>query len=272
MKRFVLAVLAGTYLFFLAASVQAGSMESAVVFDNIPNVVAVGVGMVPDYLGSKHYELVPAPAARFTFTGERYIQLFATELNVNVINHPVLRFGPSLNYRFGRSDSVDDDVVKKMEKIDDTIEAGAFFGVVFADARNPRQRFIANLDYLHDVGGTYKGYNVTLNVRYWYPISRPIDLSIGASATYADKKYMQTYFGVSQNDSARSGLPAFNASGGVRDVAVSPALVFHLSRSWHLGAGFRYQRLLGDAQDSPVVRDRGSANQWIYGIALAYSW
>ncbi len=272
MKRFVPGVLAGMFLFLMAGVARAASMESPVIFDNIPNVVAVGIGMVPDYPGSKHYELVPAPAARFTFTGERYIQLFATELNVNVVNHPILRFGPSLNYRFGRSDSVDDDVVKKMEKIDDTVEAGAFFGVVFADARNPRQRFIANVDFLHDIGGTYKGYNVTLNARYWYPISRPIDISSGASTTYADNKYMQTYFGVSQGDSARSGLPVYNASGGMRDVTVSPAVVFHLSRSWHLGAGFRYQRLLGDAQDSPVVKDRGSANQWVYGIAVAYSW
>jgi outer membrane scaffolding protein for murein synthesis (MipA/OmpV family) len=28
----------------------------------------------------------------------------------------------------------------------------------------------------------------------------------------------------------------------------------------------------GDAGDSPVVKDRGDANQWIGGVGLAYIW
>ncbi|TFG59930.1 MAG: hypothetical protein E4H29_03375 [Deltaproteobacteria bacterium] len=39
-----------------------------------------------------------------------------------------------------------------------------------------------------------------------------------------------------------------------------------------MGAGFRYQGLLSDAKDSPVTDDRGSADQIVASVAVAYSW
>ena len=272
MKRIIVGFFAVAFSLVMATAAHAVGVDSPIAIDNVPNIVGVAGGMAPDYQGSRDYRFVGAPFFKFTFWGERYAQLLATELTVNVINHPVLRFGPSLNYRPGRSDDVDDPVVAKMKNIDDTAEAGAFIGAQFIDKSDPRHRFSATVDFLHDVGDVYNGYNITLSARYWYPFSLPIDLTIGVSTTYADDKYMETYFGVTQGDSARSGLPVFSASGGIRDVTVSPGLVYHLSKSWHVGAGLRYQRLLSDAQDSPVVKDRGSADQWIYGLAVGYSW
>ncbi len=48
--------------------------------------------------------------------------------------------------------------------------------------------------------------------------------------------------------------------------------VFHFNRNWHLGAGVMYKRLLNDAADSPVVDDRGSADQLLAVVAGIYSW
>jgi outer membrane scaffolding protein for murein synthesis (MipA/OmpV family) len=39
-----------------------------------------------------------------------------------------------------------------------------------------------------------------------------------------------------------------------------------------MGIGARYSRLLNDAEDTPIVEDRGTPNQWIYGLAVAYAW
>jgi outer membrane scaffolding protein for murein synthesis (MipA/OmpV family) len=33
-----------------------------------------------------------------------------------------------------------------------------------------------------------------------------------------------------------------------------------------------YSRLVGDAADSPIVAERGSENQWIYGVGTLYAW
>jgi outer membrane protein len=103
-------------------------------------------------------------------------------------------------------------------------------------------------------------------------LSKAIDVSLGVGATYADEDYMETYFGVSPSDADRTALPVFEADGGIKDVRILPAVVVHLSEFWHVGVGARYQRLLGDAEDSPVVDDRGSADQFMAGLAVAYSW
>ena len=109
-------------------------------------------------------------------------------------------------------------------------------------------------------------------VRYWYPISKPLDLLVGVGATYGDSNYMDTYFGVSSDDVAKTGLKRFEAGDGFRDVNAQVAAVFHLSMDWHIGVGVKYFNLIEDAADSPIVDKRGDANQLIYGIGVAYSW
>jgi outer membrane protein len=274
MKKSISAVVVAIVLsLFITISAQAAGIDSPFVIDNIPNVVGIGAGVFPDYIGSDDYTAGAAPFFRWTFAGQqRYLQLLVTELSFNVLNDPNWALGPVLNYRFGRNDDVKDDVVKKMEEIDDTVEAGAFVSYTWKEQGNPRHRFITSAEFLADVGGKYDGWLAMASMRYWYPISRPIDLLFGVGATYGSSDYMDKYFGVSTTDAARTGLPYFQADSGMRDVNGTVAAVFHFSESWHVGFGIKYFGLMGDASDSPIVDQRGSSNQWVYGIGVAYSW
>jgi outer membrane protein len=92
------------------------------------------------------------------------------------------------------------------------------------------------------------------------------------SASYASDDFNSTYFGVNATDAGLSGLSTFSAGGGIMDVNGLIAVVMHLSRKWHIAAGLRYKKLISDAADSPVVKDRGSADQIIVGIGFAYAW
>ena len=254
---------------FIGQAAQAQNSSFAI--ENVPNIVGVGIGVLPDYEGSNDYTIGAAPFFRLTYPKTNYYAtLIATELYVNVLNHPWLRLGPCLNYRFGRSD-VNDKVVDKMHDIDGATELGGFLGVEFIDKLNPRKRFIATAEILSDVSDVYNGYNMTFSARVWVPVSQMIDVTLGLGASYANENYMKTYFGVSPSDSARSGLPIFDAGSGMKDIRVIPAVVAHLSKDWHVGAGFRYSALMNDASSSPVVEDRGDSNQWIGGLAVAYS-
>ena len=249
-----------------------GAQTSPIAIENMSKVFGVGVGIYPDYPGSNNYSVGAAPFGRYQFgKTDRYLELIATELYANVLNHPFLRLGPAGNYRFGRDD-VDDPVVDKMQKIDDTIELGVVGGVEFIDKTNPRKRFIALAEFLHDVAGGYDGYVVSVYARFWYPLIKAVDLTLAAATTYGSGSYMSTYFGVSPSDSQRSGLPVYDAGSGIRGFRITPGVVIHFSYNWHLGVGLLYQRLVSNAADSPVVADRGSANQFITGLGLAYSW
>jgi len=270
-NKVVLAVFLVVCSLMLVSSSQA--QQSPFDIENVPNVVGVGIGGLPDYQGSNDYMVGGAPFFRLTLPKtEYYLRLIATDLQANIINHPWLRLGPAINYRFGRNDDIEDKVVKHMKEIDGTIEAGAFVGVELVDKDNPRQRFIAQVEFLSDVGGEYNGYNFALSASYWLPVSKPVDIMFGAGINYASDNYMKTYFGVDSEDSARTGLDHYKAEAAFYTARVNTAAVLHLSESWHLAAGVQWRPLLGDAADSPIVEERGEKNQWIYGLGAAYSW
>ena len=93
----------------------------------------------------------------------------------------------------------------------------------------------------------------------------------GIETTYASEDYMSEYFGINASDSARSGLSKFSADAGFLDVGINASLTYKFTDHWSTTGLARYARLLGDAEDSPVTDDAGSANQLFAGMLVNYS-
>jgi len=237
----------------------------------IPDFVGLAVGFVPDYIGANEYIIGPAPFGRLGWGEWRNVTLVGNQLTANMVNHPILRFGPIGRLRFGRSD-VRDNAVRKMNDISATVEMGAYVGAEIINDVDPRIRLITNVSVTHDVGQVNNGLVVRGSINYWYPLAEFLTLGLTSSVSYANGNWMETYFGVNHTNAEKSGLPFYRADGGVKDVWFGPYFLFHLSREWHVGTGLFYSRLVGDAADSPVVKDRGSANQFIGGVGFLYSW
>jgi outer membrane protein len=51
-----------------------------------------------------------------------------------------------------------------------------------------------------------------------------------------------------------------------------PAVIYRVTKEWYAGAGVFYQRITGDGASSPIVTERGDANQLTAGIGVGYSW
>jgi MipA family protein len=248
------------------------AQQSAIEVDNAPTVMGILVGAAPDYLGSKEYKGIAAPFLKYTLPGTyQYLLLRGTELSVNLINDPSFRFGPVLNYRPGRDD-VDNAQVNRMQKIDGAIEGGAFVGFECIDKSNPRRRFLASVTWTADMSGVYNGWLVTGLVRGWQPIAQRWDVGLTLSGTYGDSAYTEKYFGVDTVDHILSRLPRYNASAGFRDVSLTPAIVYHVNQNWNIAGGVRCMRLVGGAEDSPIVANVGEKNQFIFGAGVLYSW
>jgi outer membrane protein len=199
---------------------------------NVPTIVGVGIGVVPDYRGSDDYTIGIAPVFRYTIKGqERFIQLLANELSPNLLNFKMFRFGPLINLHFGRNDivNIDDPLVSQMKIIEDTFEAGAFAEFVWTLSEDTRQRFILGGKILQDIGGESDGFRANINARYWHPVTRPLDLNISAGLTIQDDAYANHYFGVNANNVGTFGLPFFTANGGVNEYYVIFGGILHLS-------------------------------------------
>ena len=260
---------------FLVGALGLGAAGSAAAqgvldLEQTPTFLGLSVGVVPDYKGSDDRTAGVAPYARYTFDGQqRYVQWFANELTLNLVDSKRYHLGPVLNYHFGRDD-VKDSIVKRMDKIDATVELGVFGDIVWADEANPRNRFAVGATLLQDVGNESDGFRARATARYWHQVHPAVDLHLGGGFIYGNNKYTNHYFGVNDDNVGTSGLPGYKAEGGLNEYFVSAGVAVYLSRQWLLGAGVRYGRITGDAADSPIVDQRGSANQVTGGIGLAY--
>ena len=234
------------------------------------NLVSLGVGSAPDYSGSSNNLTGLAPAARYQFqNSQRFILLLGPTLSLNLVDSATWRAGPMVNYRFGRDDKIEDPVVRQMTNIADEIEAGVFLQYSLPLSAAPFHQ----LSFSGDVAGSSNGTVGHLRMMYWHPFSAGVIANIGLGMSYGDDEFVQTYYGISGTDIAlfpSLGGSAYTPSGGVTGVNVPFGLTVALSRQWLVSAGGRYERLQGDAADSPIVSERGKASQWIYGVGVSY--
>jgi MipA family protein len=255
----VMAVLIGTLIlsFLGAISVQAEVEKFS---------MGAGLGLSPDYEGSDDYTGVPMLYANAVWSGDRYVKLTGSKLSANIVSHEIFKFGPVANYRFGRDDanSVDDSKVKKMDQVDDSFELGVFAGMEI-------DNWTFMVEALHDVSDGHDGFVLTLSGGYTWQVNNSWTLSLGASTSYADDDYMSSFFDVDLRDSQRSGLNMYDADSGLKDVGCNFVAVYKWSDEWSLRTSGGFTRLLDEAEDSPVVDDRGDENQVHLGVMAIYT-
>lgn len=236
----------------------------------IPNVFAsdvktsigLGMGMAPDYEGSEENEAVPLPYARVTWGDNgNYVLLNGNNVRANLWSEK-WQAGPILQYRKDR-DSVDNSRVNRMKDIDSAVEVGAFIAY-----KSGPWRF--GFDLVADISDEHDGSLSTLWGGYTYTYMENLKITTTLSITEASDNYMETYFQVDSKNVGTSGLPFYNASGGIKDVGLSVVADYSLNKSWSIMGICSYTRLVEDAEDSPVVDDEGSENQLFFGVMGIY--
>lgn len=273
-QPFTLPLLAGLLGGLVALGVSPANAQNFEVpitpgFDNLVGGV---VAYAPDYEGSDDYEAVVGPLLSVKFWGERYFQVIGNQAFLNVLNSKTWEAGVKGVFRAGRDDDVEDSAVKLLDEVDDSMELGAFVGYRIRFDNDPRHRFNIHLDVTQDVSDGHDGFVVNLAGTYWKPLSKAFDIGLNAGMAYGSDDYMSSFFDINAAESGRSGLTQFDADSGVKDARIGVMGMFHLSEKWHIGGGLQYKRMLGDAADSPVVDDRGDANQFLFGLAAMYTW
>jgi MipA family protein len=260
----------------VAAVVAAGQAASQDLVDalagapDIPNIAGLAFGSAPRYVGADERMAGAVPLLRLQRAGSmQSLSLLGTVFTSNILDHPVLKTGPTGIYRLGRRD-VDDDVVAHLPDIDPSLDLGWTVGAEFVDPENSARRVRADVSFRHDVTGTHGGYVLGASASGWTPT--PFFLLGGfAAVTWGSEEYMDTYFGIEPSGAAASGLPAFNARAGARDIAAGLVAIIPVNDRMLAGAGVLYSRLLNDAADSPIVDLRGERDQLLYGIGAAWA-
>jgi outer membrane scaffolding protein for murein synthesis (MipA/OmpV family) len=155
-------------------------------------------------------------------------------------------------------------MVKKMKQVDDSFELGAFVGMKI-------DNWAFTVEALGDVSDGHDGFVLMVSGGYTWQVNNSWILSLGASTSYADDDYMSSFFDVDLRDSQRSGLNIYDADSGFKDVGCNIVAVYKWTDQWGVQASGGFTRLLNDAEDSPVVDDRGDENQFKLGFMAIYT-
>lgn len=252
-----------------AAPAAAGGLDGL-----IPAGVTVSIGAAatyePKYEGSKSYELSAIPIIKFRSANGEVPGLFGKvdfrsidDIGFGLLNVGGLSVGPAVGYRFDREED-DGAKLRGLGNVDGAFLAGGF-------ARYDFKPVYVRASYLTEViGDDNTGGLFRLQVGADYMASRQLLLKPFAAIEWADDDYMQTYFGVTAAQSARSGLKAYSASAGAKSFHIGAGAEYELFPTWTLHAGVEYVRLLGDAADSPIVEEENQVRARL-GLAKTFS-
>ncbi|MDH0868036.1 MipA/OmpV family protein [Mitsuaria sp. GD03876] len=92
--------------------------------------------------------------------------------------------------------------------------------------------------------------------------------TVGLGATAADRKYMQTYHGVTAAQAARTGYAVFTPKSGFHQVEASASWQRQFTKNWSVIGSVGVQRLVGDASKSPLTRRATSPTGY---VAVGYT-
>src|SRR5215475_9295977 len=103
------------------------------------------------------------------------------------------------------------------------------------------------------------------------PVGPQLTLSAGPRLTLATTPALNPYFGVTSAQSAISGLPIYDAKGGLRSYGAGAQARYLWTPQWATHVFLEYERLSGDVSGSPIVTQRGSPDQVTIGFGLTHS-
>jgi outer membrane protein len=219
-------------------------------------VLELGIGgkVVPAYEGADDYLLQPWPIAQLHYLRLPVLGDFGGGPKSGI------SFGPSFRYVAER----DEDDYSELEGLGD-VSAAYEFGATIGY----RYEFVRAFVTLRQGFGGHHGLVGEVGVDAIADPMPKLTVSLGPRLGLASSDYLDTYLGVDPGQSAASGLPEFDPDGGIKGVGLEAEARYSLTPAWSVVANAGYERLVGDAADSPVT-DLGSENQFTAGIGVSY--
>jgi len=223
--------------------------------------LGLAVAAAPEYVGARHIRASAVPefnvAYRTRDLGRFALGTAAGGLVWLPVETSLVSAGLLLSYDSGRKDGADGDAyrpggarLRGLGAIRGSVLYGGFasmdLGVVALTAYALKA----------PSGKGSSGAQGALSLEVPLPAPGGVEMSLSASLSIADRRYMQAYFGVDARQSQRSGLARHEAAGGLKSVGLSVEASHALSKTWHLQGSVGAERLLRSAASSPITERR----------------
>ncbi len=229
--------------------------------------LGVGPAVTPRFEGSREYQIRPVPVVSLGYRD--VLRVTNNDIEFTAFDKVLgeggreLEFGPTVNFDFGRGET-DSHKLRGLGDVGFSTEIGGYVGYTFGPTA-------LRFEIGQDIVGGHKGALAELSATA--TLFRGQKFGVGASAglTWASAKYLNSFFGVTAAQAAASGLPQFHAGSTFKNAGASLNANYALTPHWTLLATLGYERLLGDAAASPLVRLRGAADQGHFSAFIMYT-
>jgi len=222
--------------------------------------IGLGAEYAPEYEGAKKSAAGALPSLDLAYRTESFGS-FALGTSVGglawiPVQNPIYSLALLVSYDGGRKDDEDGGGLTRGSKrlrglgdVKGTVLYGGFGSITVADTS-------VNLVLLKAPSGRGHGGGFgTLSADVPFTLGG-LEFALTPSVNFADRKYMQAYFGVTPLQSQRSGLRVYQAKAGLKSYGLGLSTEVPLDDHWSLFANLAVDRLAGDAAKSPIVERR----------------
>ncbi|KVZ49667.1 hypothetical protein WL18_05110 [Burkholderia ubonensis] len=215
--------------------------------------IAFGPGLFvsPRYPGSRDLRVFPYPALDISYD-DRIFSQGPDVLGVNVLRGDDYHVGAAITLDFVSRHESDDPRLHGLGNVN----AGPKLKL-FADYTV--WMFTGSVAMYQDIAGHHQGKTVLTDLYASLPAGGWL-FSAGPGFTWADAVYTRTFFGVSNQQSAASGLPAYHTGAGIRDVHLNGYVSYDFSKHWVGSVAVTLGRLQHHAASSPITERRTELN------------
>jgi outer membrane scaffolding protein for murein synthesis (MipA/OmpV family) len=229
--------------------------------------IGLGVASVPTYEGSPNRRTVAGPDLTLSYRSRDWgtVEFGQRGLIWNAVEAGRFRFALVAQFDPGRKDrdtstlnpTPGDKRLAGMGNVQSSTEAGVGlgYGPVMLVARQS----------LSDRGP--KGAQVDMTVEFPWSLSDRFDLRFAVGATWADRDYMQTYFGVTAAQARATSFSVYAPKSGCRKVEASVGAEYAMAPRWKLQGNVGFTQLGDVAAASPLVGRRNAA---LAALGVAY--
>lgn len=244
------ALLAATMGIALSTSVWGESWQGS---------IGAGAVYAPDYLGSDDYDTSFWPVLNLSY-GDTLSISPRNGIEWHAIRHGNWTISPIIGYTFGRDNKGD---ISHFEKVD----GGATLGLRVGLQQGLWHYSVAGRT---PVTGDVKGTEFEAVAALRQPLSERTFFVLSPNIHYSNEKWTESLFGVSEQDSAQSGIATYSPGGGYWRIGANASLTYALTPEWSATGFVGASYLTDNASDSPIVDELGSEWQALGGVSLSY--
>jgi outer membrane scaffolding protein for murein synthesis (MipA/OmpV family) len=200
------------------------------------------------YLGSDERRYLLLPTIDYRWKNGWFAGV-GNGIGYRFASSPQFQYGLRLAADFGRKEHRSD-VLRGLGDISARPEAGAFFNMLLS------REWSLSSSLRYGAGNDRKGLLLDLGAHYGVQLAPQWRLGGSLSSTYVNRQYMQEYFGITPEQSLRSGYAVSQVDAGLRDVKLGASLTHFINRDWAITGALSATSLQGDAKRSVIVRER----------------